>query len=79
MRHSNEKFVFKNESKEKDDVTLGILIHEAFNMYLYYEEKYYTLMMVTYDDDKRYNTLLDGIKQKSEYWRRMYEELIRRR
>lgn len=79
MRYSNENFVCKNESKEKDDVTLKTLIHEAFNMHLYYEEKYYTFMMVTYDDDKRYNALLDGIKQKSEYWRRMYEKLIRMR
>lgn len=52
------------------------LIREALAMHEYYEEKYYTLIMVTYDDDERHNKLLDEIKKKSEYWRDVYVSLV---
>ena len=51
-------------------------IETALNMHLYYEEKYYALLMVLYDDDGRHSKLIDGIQKKSEYWRDIYERLL---
>lgn len=62
-------------SKNEKDVRKD-LVQEAFDMHRYYEEKYYTLIMISYDNDERHNRLLDEIQKKSEYWRNIYEKLV---
>jgi len=64
----------KNEGGAGADKRL--LTQIAFETHRYYEEKYYSLLMVTYDDDDRHNHILEEIKNKSEYWRGVYERLV---
>jgi hypothetical protein len=64
--------------KREKNSDLRSLIEEALNMHLYYEEKYYTLLMISYDDNKRMNQIIDDIQEKAEYWRDVHEELIQK-
>ena len=59
-------------SKNEKDVRKD-LVQEAFDMHRYYEEKYYTLIMISYDNDERHNRLLDEIQKKI----RILEKYIR--
>lgn len=67
---------YRNYSQREREAGQRRLIQEALAMHEYYEEKYYTLIMVTYDNDERHNKLLDDIKKKSEYWRDVYVSLV---
>lgn len=68
--------IFDQKNEREADANKRVLIQEAFEMHRYYEEKYYSLLMVTYDDDDRHNHILEEMKNKSEYWRGIYERLV---
>jgi hypothetical protein len=76
MNNKRRSNIYYQKNEGEAGANKRVLIQEAFEMHRYYEEKYYSLLMVTYDDDNRHNHMLEEIKNKSEYWRDVYERLV---